>query len=239
MDEAPAPAKKFDLHPAALAAALLPPVIFSGVYILGVVAAFWTSMPGLQLWFIPWAVIGGVTVMFRFRPVPTLLLSLLVGVGAFVLAIAVNFNAVRVEGSSMEPTFHAGDVLLIDLTVEPGLPGGVYVLNVEGEEHNPLIKRLVGLPGETIDVRYGRVFSDDREVYPRDGTPSDTWNKNRPAQARYYSGGKTLGNNEYFFLGDNPPDSRDSRHFGVVKEDAIEGRAVWSLRGSLGFGPID
>jgi signal peptidase I len=173
------------------------------------------------------------------RVVPMMLVSALLGVLCMGAALAVNFKAVRVEGQSMTPTLQPGDVLLVDLTDMPEDSGGIYVLDVEEEEHHPLIKRLVGLPGETIDVRYGRVFSDDQEVYPRDGTPSDTWNKNRPAQARFYSGGKALGEGEYFFLGDNPPDSRDSRHFGTVKEDAIEGRAVWSLRGSLGFGPLN
>ena len=239
MEAPPAPAKKAVVRPAALAAALACPVVFSGLYMLGVALGWWSSMPGLQLWFVPWALIGGASALLPVRPLGIGLLSGLIGVGTLVLAIGINFKAVRVEGSSMEPTFHAGDVLLIDLTIEPGLPGGVYVLDVEGEEHNPLIKRLVGLPGETIDVRFGRVFADDREVYPRDGTAPDTWNKTRPANARFYSGGRTLGAGEYFFLGDNPPDSRDSRQFGAVKADAIEGRVVWSLRGSLGFGPIE
>jgi type IV secretory pathway protease TraF len=71
-----------------------------------------------------------------------------------------------------------------------------------------------------------------------DGAPSDTWNETRPAQSRFYTGGKTLGEGEYFFLGDNPPESRDSRHFGAVQGENVEGRVVWSLRGMLGFGPV-
>jgi signal peptidase I len=233
-----ATAKPALVKPANLAAAAVPPVLVSGLYMLGALLDWWSSMPGLRLWLIPWAVLGGLVALVRLRALPTAWVSIGLGLGLFVLAIAVNFRAVRVEGTSMEPTFLPGDVLLIDLTVEPGLPGGVYVLDVEGEEHNPLIKRLVGLPGETIDVRYGRVFADDCEVYPRDGTASDTWNETRPAQARFYSGGRTLGEDEYFFLGDNPPESHDSRHFGAVKAANIEGRAVWSLRGSHGFGSV-
>jgi len=239
MEQAAKPPAKPTVRPGVLAAALAPPALLSAAYIAGVVTRLWPSMPGLRLWFIPWAVLGGLLALIRLRTLPTGLLSCLVGVGAFVLAIAVNFKAVRVEGHSMESTFLPGDVLLVDLTVEPGLPGGVYVMEVEGEEHHPLIKRLVGLPGETMDVRYGRVFADEREVYPRDGTASDTWNQERPAEARFYSGGLQLEPDTYFFLGDNPPESRDSRHFGAVPAASIQGRVVWSLKGSRGFAPID
>ena len=131
-----------------------------------------------------------------------------------------------------------GAFLPLDLTATPDTRLGIFVLDVEGEKHNPLIKRLVGLPGETVDVRYGRVFANELEVFPRDGTPPDVWNETRPAHARYYSGGRTLNEGEYFFLGDNPPDSRDSRAFGGVAGTAVEGRIVWSLRGSHGFGRV-
>ena len=142
------------------------------------------------------------------------------------------------DPATLRRTLQPGDILLLDLTATPDTRFGVFVLDVEGEKHNPLIKRLVGLPGETVDVRYGRVFANELEVFPRDGTPPDVWNETRPAHARYYSGGRTLNEGEYFFLGDNPPDSRDSRAFGGVAGTAVEGRIVWSLRGSLGFGRV-
>ncbi|MEZ5992116.1 MAG: signal peptidase I [Planctomycetota bacterium] len=165
-------------------------------------------------------------------------LSALMGVLILCVTFYANFRAVRVEGDSMLPTLRPGDILLLDLTATPDTRFGIFVLDVEGEKHNPLIKRLVGLPGETVDVRFGRVFANELEVFPRDGTPPDVWNETRPAHARYYSGGRTLSEGEYFFLGDNPPDSRDSRAFGGVASSAVEGRVVWSLRGSHGFGRV-
>jgi signal peptidase I len=193
---------------------------------------------GLYLWPLIWAGATGLFGLGRFRPATVIVASITVGVAAFAALIALNFKAVRVEGDSMEPSLMPGDVLLVDLTEPPSRRFGIYVLDVEGEEHNPLIKRLIGLPGESIDARYGRVFADGEEVFPRDGTASDSWNKDRPAYARFYSGAMELGESEYFFLGDNPPDSRDSREFGPVTPEHIEGRVVWSLRGSLGFGPL-
>jgi hypothetical protein len=150
------PAKRSRFRPASFAASLAPPALVVGIYMLGALAGLWQSMPGLRLWLIGWAVLAGGLAVVGLRWLPSLVLTGLLGAGSFALAITLNFKAVRVEGNSMEPSLHPGDVLLVDLTIEPGLPGGIYVLDVEGEEHNPLIKRLVGLPGETIDVRYGR-----------------------------------------------------------------------------------
>lgn len=165
---------------------------------------------------------------------PASILATLICLG---VGLAVNFKAVKVEGNSMQPYLQPGDVLLVDLTAGPDYRYGIYTLNLPDGEHAHVIKRLVGLPGEKMDVRYGRVFADDTEVYPRDGSASDTWNETRPANARFYSGPRDNGE-KYFVLGDNPPDSRDSRHFGALEASAFEGRVVWSLRGSHGFGPV-
>ena len=226
-----------------LAWLLLPMTTFCLVFVLTGTDVL-PRAPGLRMFFQLWLVTTGITTYvgtrafknYRIRTVlltSALYLPLCLGI-----TITVNFKAVKVEGNSMRPTFLPGDVLLVDLTVGPDERYGVYTLNLEDEDHAHLIKRLVGLPGESMDVRYGRVFADKQEVYPRDGTASDTWNENSPANARFYSGPRDNGD-KYFVLGDNPPDSRDSRHFGAINEAAFEGRVVWSLRGSRGFAPID
>ncbi len=139
----------------------------------------------------------------------------------------------------MLPTFHPGDVLLVDETVAPNTPLAIYVIHVQREEHNPLIKRLVGMQGQTVTGGYDRVFTDGVEVHPRTGTAADSWNEDRPADRRIYlRRALTLAEGEYFFLGDNPPESRDSRDFGPLERDAVRGRVVWSLRGTRGFGPV-
>lgn len=196
-------------------------------------------LPGLTIFFVVWLL--GAALLPLLKPRRAWLglpYTFAVAVPVLLITLLVNFRAVKVEGDSMLPTLQPGDVLLIDLRAQPDQRYGIFVLEVEGEDHNPLIKRLVGLPGESIDVRYGRVFAGEREVYPRDGSAPDSWNESRPAYARFYSGPKQLGEGEYFFLGDNPPDSRDSRHFGAVESKSVKGRAVWSLRGSHGFGRL-
>ena len=182
------------------------------LYRLGVVPALHGLTRSYTWWFIACAILSLQYFSFpKLRRVAVMLpLSLLVAVACLGIAFAVNFKAVRVEGDSMEPTLLPGDVLLMDLTEPADARFGIYVLDVPDEEHNPLIKRLVGFPGEAIDVRYGRVFANEEEVYPRDGSAPDSWNRERPAYARFYDGAVMLNDDEYFFLGDNPPDSRDS-----------------------------
>ncbi|MBX3459781.1 MAG: signal peptidase I [Planctomycetes bacterium] len=199
------------------------------------------DMPGLAPFVAGWWVLSlGMAGMRWSRAWLPPLLVLPLALPPLVLTMAVNFRAVKVQGHSMQPTFQPGDVLLVDQTATPDRELGVYVLEVEGESHNPLIKRLAGMPGRTVAARYHRLFSDDFEVHPRTGTPPDTWNTDRPLEPRWWlSQPLKLADNEYFFVGDNPPDSRDSREFGPVGREAVKGRVVWSLKGSRGFGPAE
>lgn len=195
------------------------------------------AVSGLLLWPVLWAAATIAIGFVRVHWGVCVASSVLTGVGLLGVLVAINFKAVKVEGTSMQPTFQPGDVLLVDLTEAPGERYGIFTLNLPDDDHAHVIKRVVGLPGESMDVRYARVFADGQEVYPRDGSASDTWNETRPAHARFYNGPRDNGGG-YFVLGDNPPDSRDSRHFGALDESAFEGRVVWSLRGSHGFGPV-
>lgn len=224
-----------------LCGAEAPALLVLGLYLLLSSTGVMPEFRGLHLsLFVLWPLFAAGFAVFARRQSATVIapLSALLGVLILCVTFYANFRAVRVEGDSMLPTLQPGDILLLDLTATADTRYGVFVLDVEGEKHNPLIKRLVGLPGETMDVRFGRVFAGELEVFPHDGTPPDQWNELRPAHARYYSGGRTLGDDEYFFLGDNPPDSRDSRAFGGITSKEIEGRVVWSLRGSHGFGRV-
>jgi signal peptidase I len=222
------------LHAALLG--LLPVGVCSVLLVLWVLPV----MPGLAPFLAGWWVLGLGLAGLRWRRVwAPAAWSLPLAVPPLVLTLWFNFHAVRVEGNSMLPTFLPGDVLLVDETVAPDAPLAIYVVHVQREEHTPLIKRLVGLPGQTMTGGYDRVFADGAEVHPRSGTPPDSWNEDRPADRRIYlRGALKLGDDEYFFLGDNPPESRDSRDFGPVGADAVRGRVVWSLRGTRGFGPV-
>ncbi|MBN2471126.1 MAG: signal peptidase I [Anaerolineae bacterium] len=136
-----------------------------------------------------------------------------------VIYVLVNLLSARfiVDGSSMTPTLGTGQYVLVNrVAYLLGQPerGDVIVLHSPEEAGTDLIKRLIGLPGETISITGG--------VVSVDGVPLDEPYLN--AQPRY-EGEWALQADEYFVLGDNRNNSRDSHNFGPVKRSALIGRA--------------
>lgn len=219
-----------------LLAGVLPPLCALVLYAALAAADSMPWMPGLLWLWILWPLSGAGLGLLRGSPWVNALLSLAAGALLAVACFAANFRAVRVEGDSMLPGLHPGDVLLVDQTAAPQ-PLGLYIIE-EDAGGVAIIKRLVGMPGQTLELKYGRLFADGVEVHPRDGTAPDDWTETRPIGHSYrLSEPLNLKEGEYFFLGDNPPRSRDGRNFGPIPATQIHGRAVWRLRGS-GFGPV-
>lgn len=135
-----------------------------------------------------------------------------------------------VHGQSMEPNLHTDQRVIIEkLSYHFYLPqrGDVVVLDVADSEI-PLIKRVVGLPGETVEVRDNCVYVDGQvlqEPYLTATTQRDYGPVAIPA-------------GHVFVMGDNRGNSRDSRSFGPVSLEQIVGRA-WVLYWPLGdVGPV-
>jgi signal peptidase I len=125
--------------------------------------------------------------------------------------------AVEVAGQSMEPAFEAGDYVLVRRGRVPGdtRAAGVVVC-MRGPDQRLLLKRVVGLPGDSLRIGTrvqvgGRALD---EPYAHGETP--------PAQFR---GVHELAPDEYLVLGDNRAASTDSRDFGPVRAEHIEGIA--------------
>lgn len=135
-----------------------------------------------------------------------------------------------VKGASMEPSFFDHEYLIIDeLSYRFHGPerGDIVVFRYPADPSQFFIKRVIGLPGETVEVSDGAV-----KIY-NDASPNGmTLDELVYLPEEYASGGKrtvTLRADEYFVMGDNRPASLDSRYFGPVQRSAIVGR-VW-LRG--------
>ncbi len=134
----------------------------------------------------------------------------------------------QVEGNSMEPNFHDGQRLFINRVVymigKPQRGDVVVIRNPKHADGEDLIKRIVGLPGEAIEIIEGKVFINDK---PLDEPYIEALLK-RPGAKTW-----TLGPDEYFVLGDNRNNSNDSYDFGPIKRETIVGRAwisYWPLR---------
>ncbi len=132
-----------------------------------------------------------------------------------------------VSGSSMLPNYHDKDYLIVDrLTYHSSQPqrGDVVVLKYPKDTSQFFIKRIIGLPGETISFSQGHVFITNAQN-------PDGWQLNEPylpSQVETVAGPNavTLGSGEYFVLGDNRTASSDSRVWGILPYDDIVGK-VW------------
>ncbi|MEX1027093.1 MAG: signal peptidase I [Candidatus Paceibacterota bacterium] len=132
-----------------------------------------------------------------------------------------------VNGQSMAPTFDTGEYLIVDqLSYQFSDPnrGDVIVFRSPRNHSVYFIKRIIGLPGETIEIQRGRVIIHNN-TYP-DGIRLD-----EPYVEHIDNGSfqATLKNNEYFVMGDNRQASSDSRSWGALEKSLIQGRPILRL----------
>ncbi|NLE43780.1 MAG: signal peptidase I [Chloroflexi bacterium] len=123
----------------------------------------------------------------------------------------------QVRGSSMEPNLHDGQYLVISkLTYWFQSPtrGDVVVFHPPTHMEEDYIKRIIGLPGETVEIRIGQVWIDGLPLVEPYITDLGS-----------YSGSWTLATDEYFVLGDNRRNSDDSHRWGVLPRDNIVGKS--------------
>jgi len=132
-----------------------------------------------------------------------------------------------VEGESMHPTFESGDYLIVDeLTYHLSAPtrGDVVIFRYPGDPSVFYIKRIIGLPGETVHINHGQTT-----VTKTDGTTVTLDESYVVAEDATYTQDTTLGSDQYFVMGDNRPRSSDSRIWGPLPKKDIVGRAFTRL----------
>ncbi|MDP9249703.1 MAG: signal peptidase I [bacterium] len=132
-----------------------------------------------------------------------------------------------VSGSSMVPTFEDGDYLVIDkISYALGNPEryDVTVFRFPGDPSKFYIKRIIGLPNETVDIE-GNVVTITNEENPEGFVLNQPFVKN-PSNSQTHL---KLKGNEYFVMGDNRQASSDSRSWGAVDKDLLTGRALVRL----------
>jgi signal peptidase I len=179
------------------------------------------------------------------QPEPSTLLSLLreffeVIVLAVILYFGISFavQAVHVEGLSMFATLNDNDYLIadkIDYRFHPPQRGDIIILRPPTDNSKDFIKRVIALPGERLLIRDGIVYINGRKLdepyLPEAWTTFNNWPTNG-------SDGQVMGPNEYFVMGDNRNRSQDSRIFGPITRDRIDGRAWFRIWPLSSFGDI-
>lgn len=148
---------------------------------------------------------------------------------AVLIAILLNLFVVqptKVRGESMEPTLHTNEYLLVEKVsyrLHTPRRGDVVVFKYPRDEEENFIKRVIAVPGETVEIVSGRVYINGQSItepyllqLPRESMP--------PTK---------IPEGKLFVLGDNRLNSNDSRAFGMVTMEEVVGRA-W-----LRYWPLD
>jgi signal peptidase I len=153
----------------------------------------------------------------------------------------VNLATVRfiVQGPSMQPTFYTGQFLIVSrvnyLLGDPQR-GDIVVFHYPGNPDEDYIKRVIGLPGDTVEIRQQRVYVNGvqlNEPYINEECTDDMCADNS----------WELGPDQYFVMGDNRNHSSDSRRFGPVDRGYIVGEVLirywppsdWGIVHQIGF----
>ncbi|MDE5873099.1 MAG: signal peptidase I [Lachnospiraceae bacterium] len=167
------------------------------------------------------------------------LLSLIIYIGIVVLLCFIIINFVgcrsRVEGESMMPTLNNKDNLWVDkLSYTFGNPKRFDVIIFNYNEDTTYVKRIIGLPGETVRIdQDGKIYIDNKLLVENYGMEKITANNlGRASQP------VLLGKDEYFVLGDNRNNSSDSRwaDVGNVQREDIVGKVVLRIYPFKDFG---
>jgi signal peptidase I len=145
------------------------------------------------------------------------------------LAVVFVVQPVKVEGTSMLPRLHDGERIFVNKLIYYGLPklerGDIIVFWFPNDPSKSYIKRIIGLPGEIVEVRDGRILINNVELQEPYLDPQ--LNLSHASQSPIQ-----VKEHYYFVMGDNRDHSSDSRIWGLVPEKYIYGKALlryWPL----------
>ncbi|PJE76715.1 signal peptidase I [Candidatus Uhrbacteria bacterium CG10_big_fil_rev_8_21_14_0_10_48_16] len=165
--------------------------------------------------------VGGAVASFLFEVVQIVLIS-------SAIIIPIRYFLIQpfyVKGASMEPNFYDHEYLIIDeLTYRFRDPfrGEILVFRYPRDPSQFFIKRIVGLPGETVEITGGNVIIYNVE-HPNGLVLEEEYLDDEQTNGKVRV---TLGEDEYYVFGDNRDASLDSRSFGPIQSDDVIGR-VW------------
>ena len=133
---------------------------------------------------------------------------------------------VIVNGESMKPTLDGGEVMLLKKYDSNFKRFDIIVVSKSVDGSN-LIKRIIGLPNETLEYKHNKLYINDKVV-------DDSFGVGKTGDIAKIE----LGEDEYFVMGDNRGNSKDSRELGVIKKSELEGTVEIILYPFNKFGKV-
>jgi signal peptidase I len=195
--------------------------------------------------------------------------ALLFALGLAVVLRTFLIQAYKIPSGSMEQTLLIGDHIIVNKLVfglrmpdsifgltpfEDRIPYGKYLFQLEPVHRGDIIvfvppqdptkdfiKRVVGVPGDTVEVKDGQLYLNGELAEPPAGTHYEVPADQRDSSQRDTMEAVRLQPGQYFMMGDNRDRSYDSRFWGPITRDAVEGRAMfiyWSCAGGEDSSPL-
>jgi signal peptidase I len=147
-----------------------------------------------------------------------------------VLTVVYLIQPVRVEGKAMAPTLNHGDKIFIQKMFGELKRGDIVVFLYPHDQSKSFIKRIIGLPGETLGIKDGKVIVNGKQLAEPYIDSKNLSFETLPLQV-------VIPNDQYFVIGDNRGNSSDSRVWGTVHRNLILGRywyRYWSASQPVG-----
>lgn len=149
-------------------------------------------------------------------------------IGVIVLVVIMFFilmGTSTVDGDSMYPTLHNGDKVIYQRHTSEFRRGDIVAINMDSGE--VYVKRVIGLPGDTVNVQHGKVYVNGNEMVVEEAV-----GETNPTEGSAVTYPYVVLDDEYFVMGDNREVSDDSRNFGAVRDEQIKGK-IKSYIGSV------
>lgn len=152
--------------------------------------------------------------------------TILLAFSVFLIIYMFLFRPFQVSGLSMFPTFHDKEYILTNLIIlrfEDPKKGDVIVFRAPNDPDKEFVKRVIGEPGDTVEIQNGRVFVNGDQL-----DESSYLNESvRTTGGAFLSEGdvKVVPADAYLVMGDNRPQSSDSREWGFLKKRGVTGKS--------------
>ena len=152
--------------------------------------------------------------------IPILIILCVVATAIFIRTSKRHYQAVTHIGKDMEPTISKDETVFITNQIENIKRGDIVLFKYPGDQKQSFIKRVVGLPGEVISIREGRVYIDQKPL-------EENYLDSKLNTSTRIMSDLTIPPRTYYVLGDNRDHSNDSRLWGPLSVDLIYGRVMF------------